>query len=92
MFVREGGRGWKKSEQARPLAEACRMAKINPAVSFHILRHTYASHLAMNNTPLAVIARQLGHSDTRMVERHYAHLATSYVDDMIRSGAPIYRI
>ena len=35
-----------------------------------------------------VIARNLGHADTRMVEKHYGHLAPSYVADEIRRGAP----
>jgi hypothetical protein len=30
----------------------------------------------------------LGHADTRMVERHYGHLAPSYVRDVIRATAP----
>jgi len=30
----------------------------------------------------------LGHSDTRMVEKHYGHLAPSYVADTIRKHAP----
>ena len=75
------------SEQQRPLADAAKRAKIQD-VSFHILRHTYGSHLAMRGVPLMVIARQLGHSDTRMAERHYAHLAPSYVADAIRAGNP----
>jgi hypothetical protein len=37
---------------------------------------------------MAVIARQLGHSDTRMTERHYAHLAPNYVADTIRASFP----
>jgi hypothetical protein len=37
-----------------------------------------------------VIAAQLGHSDTRMTERHYAHLAPSYVADTVRAAfAPL---
>jgi hypothetical protein len=35
-----------------------------------------------------VVAKNLGHSDTRMVEKHYGHLAPSYVVDAIRKGAP----
>jgi len=46
-------------------------------VNFHGLRHTYASRLAMHGVPLAVIAVQLGHADTRMVEKHYGHLSPS---------------
>jgi hypothetical protein len=35
-----------------------------------------------------VIAANLGHADTRMTERHYAHLAPSYVADVIRATMP----
>jgi integrase len=41
---------------------------IVPPVSFHGLRHTYASRPAMRGVPLAVIAAQLGHAATRMVD------------------------
>ena len=60
------------------MRHACERADIEPAITFHILRHTYASRLAMRGVPLNVIAKQLGHSDTRMTEKHYAHLAPSY--------------
>jgi len=52
------------------------------------LRHTYASSLAMKGVPMGVIAAQLGHSDTRMTERHYAHLAPSYIADTVRAALP----
>jgi hypothetical protein len=35
-----------------------------------------------------VVAKNLGHRDTRMVEKHYGHLAPSYITDAIRAGAP----
>jgi integrase len=38
--------------------------------------------------PMGVIAEQLGHADTRMTEKHYAHLAPSYVADTIRAHFP----
>ena len=63
------GKPWAKSEQQRPLAAACAVARIEPVVNFHGLRHTYASRLAMRGVPLAVIAAQLGHADTRMSYR-----------------------
>jgi integrase len=64
---------------------ACGAARIAP-ITFHGLRHTYASRLAMNGVPLGVIAAQLGHSDTRMVEKHYGHLAPSYIADTVRAA------
>ena len=88
LFHREGA-AWGKSHQIRPLAEACRTAKIRPPASFHTLRHTYASLMVMDAVPLMVVARNLGHADTRMVEKHYGHLATSYVRKAIRSAKPL---
>ena len=84
LLPRADGRRWNKSEQFRPMREACAAAGIAPAASFHVLRHTYASRLAMRGVPIAVIAAQLGHADLRITMRHYAHLAPSYVADTAR--------
>ena len=35
---------------------------------------------------MGVIAAQLGHSDTRMTEKHYAHLSPGYVADVVRAS------
>ena len=86
LFLRGTGRPWGKSEQQRPLSAACTAARIDPPVNFHGLRHTYASRLAMRGVPLAVIAAQLGHADTRMVEKHYGHLSPSYIADTVRQA------
>jgi len=88
LFTRKDGAAWAKSHQLRPMVEACSRAKIKPAASFHVLRHTHGSTLAMRGVPMGVIAEQLGHADTRMTEKHYAHLAPSYVADTIRARFP----
>ncbi len=87
LLEKEGGGAWGASHQLRPMKEACAGARIKPA-GFHILRHTYASLLAMAGAPLNVIAKNLGHADTRMCEKHYAHLAPSYLAETIRKFAP----
>ena len=46
----------------------------------------------MNRVPFLVVAKNLGHSDTRMVEKHYGHLAPGYVVDAIRDGAPRFGV
>ena len=79
---------WKVAEQSRPMSEANKRARLKPTISFHGLRHTWASHAVMNGVPLMVVAKNLGHRDTRMVEKHYGHLAPSFVADVIRAGAP----
>ncbi len=84
LLLRANGSPWAKSEQQRPLIAACERAKIDPVVRFHELRHFYASRCVMAGAPLAVVAAQLGHTSTRMVEKYYAHLAPSYISDVVR--------
>jgi integrase len=88
MFVKESGEEWLRSHQADPMKQTNKNAKITPPINFHGLRHTWASHAVMNGVPMLVVAKNLGHSDTRMVEKHYGHLAPSFVADAIRAGAP----
>lgn len=87
MFLRSDGSAWNKSFQARPMKAACLAAGLIP-IGFHQLRHTWASLAVMNGVPLLVVATNLGHTDTRMVEKHYGHLTSTYVDEAIRRGAP----
>ena len=58
MFLRADGACWDKSQQVRPLEIASDIAKISPPLSFHVLRHTHGSHLAMQGVPFGVIARR----------------------------------
>ena len=88
LLPKSDGSRWLKSHQTRPMREACRHATIDPPVNFHVLRHTYCSHAIMNGAPLMVVGRNVGHADTRMIEKHYGHLSQSYVADAIRAAAP----
>lgn len=75
LFTHADGREWGKNHHVKPLIEACRVAKVRPAVAFHELRHTYASHLAQAGVDLLTISKLLGHADTRITAKHYAHLS-----------------
>ncbi|HJR70539.1 MAG TPA: site-specific integrase [Gammaproteobacteria bacterium] len=87
--VTRGGPGaWGPSYQARRMADACRRAVIHPPISFHGLRHTYASLAVAAGMPLLALARNLGHADTRMVERHYGHLSDGYIRRQVNRFAP----
>jgi integrase len=90
IFLKDDDQAWVRDHQKDPIAEACQLAKIKPA-NFHVLRHTWASHAVMNGVPLMVVAKNLGHSTTRMVEKHYGHLSPSFVADAIRSGGPRFK-
>lgn len=85
LFVKADGSAWGTSHQQRPFLAACRAAKIG-LMTFHELRHSYASRFVMSGAHLNVVAAQLGHSDTRMVEKHYGHMSSSYVAQAVRSS------
>lgn len=48
-------------------------------VTPHTLRHTAASWMAMGGVPMFEISKYMGHSDTRVTERRYAHLSPEYL-------------
>jgi len=87
-FQREDGKPWGKNHHVRLLEAACNRAKVEPAVGFHELRHTYASLLAQAGADLLTISRLLGHADTRITSRHYAHLCDKTLAKTVRALLP----
>ena len=65
------------------LLGACRRAGI-VNFRFHDLRHTFASHLAMNGYSMKAIADLLGHITLAMMMR-YAHLSPGHLHDAVSS-------
>lgn len=57
--------------------KAVRAAGLSNDVVFHSLRHTYASRLLQKGATLSVLARQLGHTDTKTVHQIYGHLTAN---------------
>jgi len=83
----EIGQTWGHGDAGHLMAEACTAAELE-SLTFHELRHSYASMLVNKGVPLAYVAAQLGHADTRMTEKHYGHLAPSALADAIRAAMP----
>lgn len=59
-------------------AAACERAGIKDATP-HILRHTAASWMAIAEVPMFQIAKYLGHSDSKITEKKYAHLMPKHL-------------
>ncbi len=74
---------WTRPEMTRTMRKVCDAAKITRMV-FHELRHTYASMLVNAGVPLVFVAQQLGHANTRQVEKHYGHLCKTAKADAVR--------
>ena len=90
MFIRSDGEPWGKNHQQRPLLEANKRAKIAPPLKFHEARHTYASALAQAGADLLTISKLLGHADTRISSRHYAHLCDRTLANAVNNLLPAF--
>ena len=66
--------------------EACKRAGIEEELTWHDLRHTWASWHVMGGTPLEVLRQLGGWADMTMVLR-YAHLAPGYVAGYAENSA-----
>jgi len=84
IFLRESGDPWAKDSQKKPMQRTCSVAKIK-RFGFHQLRHTAASRWITLGVSLKVVAEQLGHVDTKMVERYYGHLASGHIAQTFRA-------
>ena len=78
---------WTRPEMTRMMRAVCDAAKV-PRMVFHSLRHTYASTLVNAGVPLVFVAQQLGHANTREVEKHYGHLCKTAKAEAVRRLAP----
>lgn len=87
LLVKQDGTPWGRNHHYRTMKEVCETAGIEP-LGFHQLRHTYASLYLMSGGSLVALAKQLGHTTTRMVEKHYGHLADSWRAEEARKHAP----
>ncbi len=90
VFQKENGSAWGRNHHVRLLMEANKNARIEPAVGFHELRHTYASLLAQAGADLLTISKLLGHADTRITSRHYAHLCDKAMAKTVETLLPSF--
>jgi integrase len=75
VFTNAKGRPLNHSWLSYHLCNLCTRAGLR-RISWHTLRHTFASHLAMKGVPLNTVQALLGHSTIVMTMR-YAHVAPS---------------
>lgn len=91
VFTGRNGRRLTDSDTSNTFLRSVNACGLNPEgtdarnrVSFHTLRHSYCSWLAMHGVPLYTIGELVGHSSPQMTKR-YAHLCPSAAKEAARS-------
>ena len=64
---------WAENDQIHAMEATCAASGVEP-VTFHELRHTYASTMLTAGFSATYLAEQFGHEDQRMIERYYGHI------------------
>jgi site-specific recombinase XerD len=86
VFTNAKGQPFNHSWLSYHIEKVCKKAGLR-RISWHVLRHTFASHLAMKGVPLNTVQALLGHSTITMTMR-YAHVAPSTMRAAIELLSP----
>jgi integrase len=75
---------------ARGMKAASTELGVSPRLTFHDLRRTWGSLMLNSGAPLEVVQQVLGHADTRMTRRVYAHLLQETVAQQVQEHLPSF--
>lgn len=78
IFRKADGTPWETGHATRPMKEAAAAAGLDD-VSFKVTRATYGKLLLVATKDIEMVARALGHSDSRITRKHYARYLPSEV-------------
>ena len=85
LVRRADGRKWTRSTMWGQLYAAAERDGRTRGISFHGLRHTYATRIRDAGMPLQLIARQLGHKWLRTTEHYYVGVDREIADEVIHN-------
>lgn len=82
VFTRQDGTPWKDYQVQDDFYRIARRVGLRDGLSVHSIRHTFASWLAIEGTPLRTIGELLGHRSLTQTWR-YAHLSPAHLQEAV---------
>jgi integrase/recombinase XerC len=87
LFVNKHGRRLSTRSVRRKMDKYLKMAGLDPAISPHTLRHSFATHMLNNGADLRSVQELLGHQSLSTTQV-YTHLTTGRIKEVYQSAHP----
>lgn len=87
LLINKHGQRLSTRSVRRKLDKYLRQAGLDPRISPHTLRHSFATHMLNNGADLRVVQELLGHRSLSTTQV-YTHLTTSHIKDVYENAHP----
>lgn len=87
LFINKHGGRLSSRSVRRKLAKYLKQVGLDPTISPHTLRHSFATHLLDNGADLRTVQEMLGHQSLSTTQI-YTHLTTTRIQDAYRNAHP----
>jgi len=73
-FRSDDGKTWNNNSVRLRMSRLRKRLNLPAGIVAYAYRHSFATNGLVNGVPIATMAELLGHTDTKMISAHYAHL------------------
>jgi len=74
LFRSDDGKTWNNNSVRLRMSRLRKRLNLPAGIVAYAYRHSFATNGLVNGVPIATMAELLGHTDTKMISAHYAHL------------------
>ncbi|MCA9092308.1 MAG: tyrosine-type recombinase/integrase [Planctomycetaceae bacterium] len=88
LFRSDDGKPWNNNSVRLRMSRLRKRLNLPAGIVAYAYRHSFATNGLVNGVPIATMAELLGHTDTKMISAHYAHLGL-HVDYLMQAACTV---